>query len=323
MQASIRPLLAQLGVEVDQQEWSSRCSGITAAWGRPTAVRPLSILNPYGVGWCVDRKKLDHTLFEQARNVGATAIMLSRVVSAERRANVWAFDLRSETRVFTGRARWIVAATGRSASPPLAPNRSRFWIDRLVGIALLDSDRESRDAGMPGAAIVEAAPRGWWYSARIPDGSRIAIFFTDADLLPKGRDDRATFLLDELEQCPLIEAACTFAGPTIKQQRWIGFDARSSIQHVAMSKGWTAVGDSIMAFDPLCGRGISEAISSGLRIADWLLDTCAAERDPEPLPAWVRDAAAQFNAYRYERHSAYSRETRWPTSTFWERRRQS
>jgi flavin-dependent dehydrogenase len=173
---------------------------------------------------------------------------------------------------------------------------------------------------VPDAALVEATPQGWWYSVCVPDGGRVAVFFTDADLLPRGKRDRPAFLLDALDHAPLTRSACAFAADVIGQQRWTGFDARSSLQRFAMSDGWIAVGDALMAFDPLCGRGIGEAIGSAVAAGDWLLAAGTGDPDPHAVPAWVVDAADRFNRYRGARLATYGQETRWRSAPFWQRR---
>ncbi len=320
LEPSLGPTLLQLGLEIEKREWSAPCLGITAAWGRSSAARRPNIFSPYGGSWRVDRRKFDRALFERARNAGATAFLEARVTSAARHAECWTYGLRRGDSVASGRAKWIVAATGRGASLPFAPSRSRTWIDRLVGLAFVKDGRAEDRGTVVGRAIVAATPRGWWYSATIPEGSQVAVFFSDADILPKGGNDRAEFLLTELRQCPLMETESDFVAALIGQRRWIGFDARSSIHHVVVSDGWAAVGDAIMAFDPLCGRGISEAINSGMEVADWMLRWRTTEPARDELPAWVGRAADRFNRYRDERRSAYCHETRWPASMFWQRR---
>jgi flavin-dependent dehydrogenase len=315
---SLGPLLLRLGVKIDAQQWSAPCSGVAAAWGQPNAPQRPSMLNPYGRGWRVDRKTFDRTLFEQARSAGAVASLGCRFVSAERHNGAWTFWLEIATRRSTGRARWIVAATGRAARTPLAPGRRRQWIDRLIGLAVRDDGAEH--ARTADAALVEATPHGWWYSVCVPDGGRVAMFFTDSDLLPRGKRDRAAFLLDALDRAPLTRSACAFAAIAIAQRRWSGFDARSSLQRFALSDGWIAVGDALMAFDPLCGRGIGEAIGSAVAAGDWLLTAGTGDGDAEPVPSWVIDAADRFNRYRGERLAIYGQETRWPAAPFWQRR---
>jgi 2-polyprenyl-6-methoxyphenol hydroxylase-like FAD-dependent oxidoreductase len=319
LSASVGPLLLELGVPVGEQQWASPSTGVTSVWGQPVAARRPSILNPYGRGWRVDRRCFDGALFAQARNAGAAGFMRCRLATAQRRTGSWTFELRQGTRVLPGRAKWIVAATGRSARTPLASRGSRHWIDRLVGIVVSGGGKRS-EMSANSAAIVEATPNGWWYSVRVPDGRHLAVFLTDADLLPKRNEDRAGFLRGELDRALLTASTCTFVADELEQRRWIGFDARSSIHRVALSEGWIGAGDAAMAFDPLCGRGVGEALSSGIEVADWLLRSGMRRPDDDAVPAWALDAATRFNRYQAERLAMYGHERRWPMTPFWQRR---
>jgi flavin-dependent dehydrogenase len=318
---SARPLLARLGVAVGEDyDWSAPSTGIAAAWGQPAAARRPTVLNPHGRGWRVDRKSFDRTLFEQARSIGAAGFTRCRLVAAERRANLWTFALKSPTRLVHGQARWIVAATGRGANTPLAPSRSRFWLDRLFGIALIGDAADCAQARAPAPATVEAAPAGWWYSVMIPDGRLLTVLFTDADLLPKGKRALGAFLHDQLSRSPLMRAGLESRKAFIERGLWTGFDARSSICRTAIADGWVAVGDALMAFDPLCGRGVVEALTSGMELADCLLRPGQAQR--AALATWAASVAQRFNAYRAERTATYAMETRWADMVFWRRRQQ-
>ncbi len=209
---SVRPVLAQLGIEGGDDATGRRHRpALPRRGGSRNRRRRPSMLNPHGRGWRVDRKSFDRMLFEQARKAGAIAFTRCRLVAGERRANVWTFVLRSPTGLVHGRAQWVVAATGRSASAPLAPSRSRLWLDRLFGIALIGDAGERTKVRAPAPATVEAAPAGWWYSVAIPDGRLLTVFFTDADLLPKGKRALGAFLHDQLAYSPLTRAGSGFA----------------------------------------------------------------------------------------------------------------
>lgn len=319
---TVRPLLSQLGIEGgDDWDWSAPSTGIAAAWGQPFSARLPSMLNPFGRGWRVDRKSFDRMLFEQARKAGATGFMRCRLGTAERRGDLWTFALNSPTRIVHGRAQWVVAATGRRVSAPLAPGQSRLWLDQLFGVALIGQAGELAKTRAPAPATVEAAPAGWWYSVAIPDGRLLTVFFTDADLLPKGKRALGVFLKDQLARSPLTWAGSEFARGCIERGQWTGFDARSSICRMVISDGWVAVGDALMASDPLSGRGVVEALASGMEVADCLLRPGQTRR--AELPSWAASAAQRFNEYRAERMVAYGMEMRWVDSVFWRRRRET
>lgn len=205
VEPSVRPLLAKLGVDVAADcKWSAPSTGIVAAWGQSSSAHRPSAFNPYGRGWRVDRKAFDHVLFDRARDGGSLAFTKSRPTSGARSSGAWGFTLDTPLGPIHGRAAWIVAATGRSASAPFSPSRKRLWLDRLVGIALIADAGGRARSDIPAPALVEAAPCGWWYAATIPNGGKLAVFFTDGDLLPRGKRDLEEFLRDQLVRSPLL-----------------------------------------------------------------------------------------------------------------------
>ena len=74
------------------------------------------------------------------------------------------------------RARVLVDAAGRNGLR-IGPQAERETEDRLLAIVL----RLTYPAGPPPdlRTYVESAPDGWWYSAPLPQGGMIAMFFTD------------------------------------------------------------------------------------------------------------------------------------------------
>lgn len=316
--ASARPLLATLGIEApERQAWARPCRGPAAAWGGDQATLRPSIVDPYGQGLRVDRRAFDRALFDAARTAGALTLTSTRLVSGERRDGVWELALRSRRGVIPVRSRWVVAATGRGRAAPLAPSRARIALDRLVAIAFVGRTGDEPGDGRPDA-VVEAVEDGWWYSARTPDGGTVAVFFTDSDLLPKGAGERAAFLARQRDAAPETRQRSGFAAALLAKRRWVGFDARSSIRRVALAEGWVAVGDAMTAFDPLCGRGVAEALASGLAVADWLLE--APSHDDEGVPGFALERMQAFNDYARQRLAIYALEPRWRTRPFWERR---
>jgi flavin-dependent dehydrogenase len=97
-----------------------------------------------------------------------------------------------------------------------------------------------------------------------------------------------------------------------------GEGPRSSIRRTAIADGWVAVGDALMAFDPLCGRGITEALLSGVEVADRLVQF--SHTKIEGLPIWATNAAERFNSYCAQRAAIYGAERRWGDMAFWQRR---
>jgi 2-polyprenyl-6-methoxyphenol hydroxylase-like FAD-dependent oxidoreductase len=168
------------------------------------------------------------------------------------------------------------------------------------------------------AALVEAVSGGWWYSVGLPSDQTLAVFFTDGDLLPRRKAGMAQFLMEQLRMTTVTRNRCCVLEERVQQQRWRIFDARSSLRRVPIADGWVAAGDALMALDPLCGQGVTAAISSGIEVAAWLLGR-PGWRDHN-VPDWIDQVAARFNTYMQQRAHIYSLETRWQEALFWQRR---
>jgi flavin-dependent dehydrogenase len=317
---AIRPLLSELGIaDSDESPWSAPCSGLAAAWGQAEPLQQPSLFNPYGRGICIDRRGFDRMLFERARDAGAVAFTRCRLATTVEKSSHWTFSLRTPQTTVHGRTTWLVAATGRTVNAPLAPSQSRRWLDRLVAIAAVRIDGEELSRACSRAALVEATPNGWWYSTTLPDGRALWVFFTDMDLLPSGKRAVDRFLAEQIDAAGLTRARYELASTGSRHSSWKGFDARSSIRRIVLARRWVAIGDAAMAFDPLRGRGVIDALQSGIEVADWLL-WHPHGRDDGEVPGWATTAADRFNDYYRDLSAIYGRETRWSGSIFWQRR---
>ena len=110
--------------------------------------------------------------------------------------------------------------------------------------------------------LVEAVETGWWYTAPLPDGRRIAAFMTDGDLVPSGVGSQGKFPGRQLDRARHTRACLGQAA----------LDAEQSVVDPsqpakAAGPGWVAVGDAAAAFDPISQQGVTWALESGLEAA--------------------------------------------------------
>jgi flavin-dependent dehydrogenase len=293
------------------------CQETGSAWGSSRVTLRPSIGYPHGRGWRLDRRAFDQRLFEEVGALGAAVFRSARAVDVSRKAGRWHFGIASGARVLAVQAPFAVEATGRQGRSPFAPDGRRWWLDRLVGVAVWSPVGVSTASRSRDAAVVEAAACGWWYSVGLPSTATLAVFFTDADCLPRRAKDLPAFLRGQLRT-----TEATLERAHFMERRWAEcrvrcFDARSGIRRVAASDGWAATGDALMALDPLSGQGVTWALRSGLEVADWLADP---RGRGSGMPEWTRRAAARFNRYVTERAKVYALEGRWQDSPFWQRR---
>ncbi|MBI3734207.1 MAG: tryptophan 7-halogenase [Chloroflexi bacterium] len=270
------------------------------------------MFNPYGHGWHIARNRFDAMLAQRAEEQGARVYRGADVTACAPSPGGWQVAVSIGGQPSALNAAFLVDATGRAASVARRLGARRVTADRLTGIAGFFADRRD-PAARDSRTLVEAAPDGWWYSAELPDDRLIAVYLTDADLLPKGRLDVGYW------QARLAQTTHTrgrVSGGALESLR--AFNANSSRLDRFSGPGWLAVGDAAAAVDPLSSQGISRALESGLQAAQAIEQYLGG--NAEGLPAYARWLERGFEDYLRRRAIYYGWERRWPDSVFWQRR---
>jgi flavin-dependent dehydrogenase len=293
-----------------------RCVGNHSIWGsKESKLRP-AISNPYGGGWHVDRAAFDARLIERALEAGVHYISPCRIARSRRRGETWRVELLSGDGIRTCEFNWIVDASGRVSAFARDQGAKRLILDRLVGVVGLLESPQNLDQDL--TISIESDLNGWWYSARIPGGKRIAIYFTDADLLNicGARQSHTWWKL--LAQTDLL-GACVRRGEYALKAAVSVILADSSRLEPLQCDGWLAIGDAGAAQDPLSAAGISEAIRSASNAASGILGSTNSASDS--LVGYTHDVLSRYSTYQTARLRYYGLEDRWPHSEFWRRRR--
>ncbi|MDQ1699756.1 MAG: hypothetical protein QOG34_1619 [Frankiaceae bacterium] len=301
---AVRPLLRDLGVlERFEAEGHLPSHGTTAAWGGEQLDHDF-VLDPNGSGWHLDRSRFDAFLRDEAERAGATLLQGVRMRSAQRASGGWKVTAESggaRERVVL-RSAALVDATGRSAALARSCGAQRQRRDHLVCVfarlAPAGCDHDARTA-------VEAAPDGWWYSALLPDRTRLTSHLTDSDLLPRGLRSPAGFAA-ALQRTQLLRS-----GRLVTRPRVVA--AHGSVLTPPAGDGWVAVGDAALAFDPLSSQGLLNALFTGLAAADALAT--------DTPGAYAQRLGVIERSYRRARLTYYGTERRWADRPFWARRR--
>ncbi len=293
--AEVRPILEELGAWGALRDVLGRqvpFRAVQSAWGTEDLVERHAIVHALGEGWHVDRACFDEAMVRWA--AGAGVCVFSDMGPCVARRDGDAFEVRS-TRGGAVRGRLFVDASGRGA-PAGRRLGDRRWLacDRQVAVTCRMVG--SGDFGMD--LVLEAVEEGWWYSAPLPGGALFVALVTDADLVPAGsrRELGARF-------------AQALARTVHTSKRARGLAAASSVRVVRAGsgcllpprgEGWFAVGDAAMSIDPLAGNGVVRALRSALSLGE---------------------GTTPLDEYLERRESFYEIEARWPSATFWLRRR--
>jgi len=312
----IGSLLVQLGVwDRFLASGPQPAHAIWSSWGSDRLVAKEFILNPHGPGWRVDRPAFDAMLLAAAEQAGAGLQLGLRRIDVERAGAQWRITAAGAgDEPTTVASRFVIDATGRRAA--VARASGARWLERDSLVALIATLGARADLAMPheDVLLVEAAPKGWWYSSIVPGGELVATFVTDVDLVRDHRDTPAA-----LWSCALGEASFT-------PLRVAGFERRDlQVRRVGVGRldraagpGWIAVGDAAATIDPLSGAGITRALQSAVRAVDAV--GAALAGDPSALGTYAEHAATEFDASLRTGAGYYHSERRWPDSPFWQRR---
>jgi flavin-dependent dehydrogenase len=324
---SIYPTLVELGVwEPFQSLGSIPSYGTQSIWGDSEILSNPFVLDPYGLGWHVDRLGFDSMLARKASDCGACVMTDVRVTMCgwvPRRGWRIEFQVNKNKQVALGAhgpsghfyTKGLIDATGRNSILSKRLGGNRMIYDCLSGIAVQFKMRTDVEIGA--FTLVEATEEGWWYSAPVPGSRLIVIFMTDLDLVTRNKPMHIDEWLKRLfGSTKHTSARCLghsiLWGPRI-------FSAMSQRLSMPSTEGkWLATGDAAMAVDPLSSSGIHHALLSGSKVATamdhWL------DGDQSMSYTYENKLDIEFKEYLLLRHNYYSMETRWPDAEFWKRR---
>lgn len=306
--ADVHPFLEVLGVwRRFAARGASAAAPVVPIWGESRAHLQASELDLHRPGWQVDRMWFDAMLAQAAETAGALIYCGVRPIRVERVRTGWKVLLRSGGAETSVHARYLVDATGRVCWLARRMGAVRRRVDNLVGLMAGYTGAPS-DA----ALLVESAQEGWWYSVPLPGERMVAVYLTDADLVPTRRHAacfRASLATTELTRerlAPLGESSIRLVS------------AETSVLERCVGQRWVAVGDAAFALDPLSGSGIRRALETGFLAAEGIV--AASGGDRSVLAEYQESATERFAAQLVLRRHYYRLEHRWPTSAFWRRR---
>jgi flavin-dependent dehydrogenase len=313
-----RLLLRDLGV-MDRflDEGHLACYGNVSAWGSSETQCTDFVCNPHGHGWHLDRTRFDSMLQDEASIAGAEVLLQARLMSVEHEHGSWRIIVRKEDAWRELHANWLIDATGRSSYVARKLGAKRIYDDRLLAFFIRLRSPESTQLDSDSRTFVEAAPDGWWYTALLPSGERILVFFTDTDLAEKVALKTFSGFRDLLEKTQHVRTLINSHGyrPDGDPR---GFDAGTARLDSFGGNGWFAVGDAAVSFDPLSSQGILNALYLGLKAGQAISASLAGET--RSIKDYLLRLENIYDAHKTNKSRYYAAERRWPERLFWQRR---
>ena len=284
---SALPLLQSLGIAEALNDHLA-VHGQRSAWGSEVADEMPFLFLPYGNGWHLDRRRFEQLLIDRALAWGAVRRAGARVVDVRRHGRTWALRLQNGTSLDSA---FLIDATGRASWLGRRLGARRMHHDPLVAsVAFLDGGH------CDSTTLVEATECGWWYSAALPDDRLAVMSISDAPLAW----DPPTLTRTRIERGG-------YAMPGSLRR----VDAGSARLDRVGGEGWLAIGDAVMAVDPIASQGLVTALATGLAAGETSLEEYAAFVD------------TSWRAYTRMRRACYAAERRWTDGLFWRRRREA
>ena len=241
--------------------------------------------------------------------------MQTKVVAGQHGTDGWTLELLSNDAASRLDAAYLVDATGRAGWAARRLNISQRQFDNLVGFGQFLSP--TKTGFEDSTTLIEATPDGWWYSALLPDSRLVVVYFTDADLsVARGVRKRSGWQAALLLTVYTRDRVAQHGG--VSESAPVVASAGTTLSADVTGDRWLAVGDAAASYDPLSSCGIGTALATGIRGAAAVRR--ALDRDSGALESYAASIYSGFRIYLDLHATYYAAETRWPTSTFWNRR---
>jgi flavin-dependent dehydrogenase len=318
---AVMPLLRDLGLwERFVAEGHLPSYGNLSAWGSPFLQSTDFIFDPNGHGWHLDRARFDASLRDQAREAGADVRPATSLLKQEWDIGVglWRLRLLGTEGKVEARCRRLVDASGRRCVVARRQGVRRLGDDSLTAVyAVFQQAEDAPDPDQDTRTLIEAAPDGWWYTARLPANRRVAVYHSDADLLPTSTLLAPDGFMALVERTSHVHDCLAAHGYTMLVPPKVT-PAQSARLERFSGEGWLAVGDAALSFDPLSSQGIMAALFAGMEAGQALHADLSG--DPQALDLYGARLTAIYEAYLNNRLLYYSYEGRWRERPFWRRR---
>lgn len=235
---------------------AERCASVSV-WDSVEPVWFDAVRDPAGSGWHLDRMRFDAMLREAAHEAGVASATVRGRLEVQHDGTHW--QLGDEHSGVQYRATVVVDATGRNAALCRSLGLRRQAADDLVCVhALLPAQADDVDH----STRTCADENGWWYSMRVPSGERVLACHLDADD-PALRDLRdARVLLERARRLPLLAAVLPSSVEAVQTHVCPAGSVALDLIDWAQPSGFYAVGDAVLAFDPLSSQGLFHALAS-------------------------------------------------------------
>lgn len=261
-------------------------------------------------GLLVDRARFDSLLLTVAEERGVRVLRPAAAQRVQRRGGVQEVLALLGSEALSLEARFVIDASGRGGFLPGAR--------RPTSARTLALHAYLKGEGLPDTTRVEAVEDGWYWGARLPDGSFSTMLFLEPELVARagrgGLEDLLRARLAASRLFPACARAELLEGPRARDAT--AYEDPESIGH-----DFVKLGEAAFALDPLSSTGVEKAMQTALS-GSIAVHTLLAR--PANAPC-VFSFHAERQREAVERHAAwaaghYRELARYAEAPFWRRR---
>ena len=306
-------LLLELGVwQAFIQQQHRKCLGNQAVWGRAAMEYRDFINHPAGNGWHLDRAAFERLLLKTAQGLGVSLIDNTFISTVAYEEKKWQLQLKGANTILKQTYDFIIDASGRSSWLARRQGVDRLYEDiqfALVAFLQLKDAQETHHA-----TLIETTPKGWWYSAYLPNNLLATNFICQPDKGQRknwGNTESWHELLQEAHHTHqrISQHDSHFYAPP----QFVSAD--TSILEQTYGVGWIAIGDAAMTYDPVSSHGILMAMTSARDAIKAIVQYHNGRQDA--FVAYNALLWASFEQYRIQRKQLYRSEQRFQESSYW------
>jgi flavin-dependent dehydrogenase len=308
----IEPILDKCAIPVSSHY---SCWGSTHLTQRPVSFNGAHQKNLI----LIDKQKLIHQL-QLATNTKKIIRQSSRIRTITKDRGAFTGKTR-EGKIF--RSRFIIDATGANSALRHTKASSRS-IDHFHVLCWKLSNAENSRIH---STFLEAAPTGWWYAAPRMHGGLSLIFATDLNQSTDHDVKTTHYIAERLNETTHLKHWIKdlrlhhFSAPIIRHYSVQYQQQTTEVSNQSSGLAFLVAGDAAICLDPLSSHGSTNAIWSGLQVAEcvdhlhhqWSTDRCIAYRK-----AIEQSMIHHLNS----RRTIYEQETRFSDHPFWTTRRE-
>jgi flavin-dependent dehydrogenase len=284
--------------------YSEHVGGNMTFWGSNILSTTDYIHDPYGFGLRINRKNFDELLRKEALLSGAR-FYPSDVVALEKHNGVWRIRLEDGKTIHS---KWIVDATGRSAKLIKLLGVERYRGVPLVALYRTCTPQKNVKLNR---TIISASQNGWVYTGKINDHQWVIGYHTTPKIATQFHHDNKQWEHLISKNVGLYD----LLGNLEFGKDIFSHDVRSSWLEQPIGNGWVACGDALLAFDPIAGQGLFNALYTGMKAAEAILATQHNENNHRNYTTEINKI---INTYENRRYLLYKQEQRWTDNPFWQ-----